>query len=360
MKTLERYIGNIPCLAQGSSKYDAWLQQEKEAAENRKEDERERISVLDQLNVYSQCLMTYKDFRHEDAVSVLEEVEKLKNPTPFEQVLFSIHTDLMEKLSRLPKVPNPLLKHMEELLLDQFTRGPQSKGIFFVRAIKHTRYVTNWIKSSPTLSHIIRVTHITGYSRTGGMEKSEQLRVLEGFRKGKYNLLASTSVLEEGLDVPECNFIIRYQNVTNEIAQVQAKGRARAQDSRMYTVVSTNSNKDYWYLLQEEKQRLIEVSLASLQYQQLEKVFGPKQKLFIQQRDRIALQLRLLRSKWPDSERVEVLCKKCKVIACRGSDVFAYTLSGDDNPHHVVPGKTFSSMYDKNEHDKPDVSRQFR
>ena len=359
MKTLERYIGNIPCLAQGSSKYDAWLQQEKEAAENRKEDERERISVLDQLNVYSQCLMTYKDFRHEDAVSVLEEVEEFKNPTPFEQVLFSIHTDLMEKLSRLPKVPNPLLKHMEEILLDQFTRGPQSKGIFFVRAIKHTRYVTNWIKSSPTLSHIIRVTHITGYSRTGGMEKSEQLRVLEGFRKGKYNLLASTSVLEEGLDVPECNFIIRYQNVTNEIAQVQAKGRARAQDSRMYTVVSTNSNKDYWYLVQEEKQRLVEASLASLQYQQLEKVIGPKQKLFIQQRDRIALQLRLLRSKWPDSERVEVLCKKCKVIACRGSDVFAYTLSGDDNPHHVVPGKTFSSMYDKKDHDKPDVSDNF-
>ena len=191
MKTLERYIGNIPCLAQGSSKYDAWLQQEKEAAENRKEDERERISVLDQLNVYSQCLMTYKDFRHEDAVSVLEE---FKNPTPFEQVLFSNYTDLMEKLSRTPKVPNPLLKHMEEILLDQFTRGPQSKGIFFIRAIKHTRYVTNWIKSSPTLSHIIRVTHITGYSR-GGMEKSEQLRVLEGFRKGKYNLLASTLVL---------------------------------------------------------------------------------------------------------------------------------------------------------------------
>ena len=127
----------------------------------------------------------------------------------------------------------------------------------------------------------------------------------------------------------------------------------------MYTVVSTNSNKDYWYLVQEEKQHLVEASLALLQYQPLEKVIGPKQKLFIQQRDRIALQLRLLRSKWPGSERVEVLCKKCKVVACRGSDVFAYTLSGDDNPHHVVPGKAFSSMYDKKDHDKPDVSDNF-
>ena len=110
MKTLERYIGNIPCLAQGSSKYDAWLQQEKEAAENRKEDERERISVLDQLSVYSQCLMTYKDFRHEDAVSVLEEVEEFKNPTPFEQVLFSIHTDLDGKTVSFTEGAKPTSK----------------------------------------------------------------------------------------------------------------------------------------------------------------------------------------------------------------------------------------------------------
>ena len=358
METLEHYIGITPCLTRGTSGYGTWLQNEKEGAESREEDERERISVLDQLNVYSQCLMTYSDFRHEDAVSVLEEVEEFKDQTSFEHFLFGIHTDLMDKLSRLPKTPNPLLEHMEAILCDQFAKNPQSRGIFFVRAIKHTRYVTNWIKSSPTLSHIIRVTHITGYSR-GGMEKSEQLRVLEGFRKGKYNLLTSTSVLEEGLDVPECNFVIRYQNVTNEIAQVQAKGRARAQDSRIYTVVSTNSNKEYWYLVQEEKQRLVEISLTALNKKPLKQIIYKKQRSFIQERDRKAQQLQYLRNRWPDSERVEVLCKKCNVVACRGSDVFAYTLSGDDNPHHVVPGKAFSSMYDKNEHDKPDASYDF-
>ena len=356
METLEHYIGNIPCLARGSSGYDTWLQNEKEAAENREEDERKRISVLDRLSVYSQCLMTYSDFRHEDAVSVLEEVEEFRDQTDFEHFLFGVHTDLMEKLSRLAKTPNPLLEHMETILCDQFARCPQSKGIFFVRSIKHTKYVTNWIKSSPTLYPTIQATHITGYNRAGGMEKTEQLRVLEGFRQGKYNLLASTSVLEEGLDVPECNFVIRYQNVSNEIAQVQAKGRARAQDSRMYTVVSTNSNKDYWYLVAEEKQRLVEASLAKLKDQPLKDVMPSKQKSFIQERDRKAQQLQSLRSKWPDTEKVEVLCKKCNVLACRGSDVFAYNLSGDENPHHVVPSKAFSSMYDKKEHDKPDAS----
>ena len=359
MDTLEHYIGNIPFLARGTPQYDSWLQNEKEAAENREKDEKERISVLNQLSFYSQCLMTYHDFRQEDAVSVLQEVKEFSDQTRFEHFLFTVHKELMEKLSRLPKAPNPLLQHMETILKNQFGRCPQSKGIFFVRSIKHTQYVTNWIKSSSILSPIIQVTPITGYSRAGGMEKSEQLRILEGFRRGKYNLLASTSVLEEGLDVPECNFVIRYQNVSNEIAQVQAKGRARAQDSRIYTVVSSDSNKDYCYLVQEEKQRLVEASLSMLKDQSFEQDIPLKQKSFIEERDRMAQQLKILHSKWPETEKVEVRCKKCNVFACRGSDVFAYTLGGSGNIYHVVPGEAFNSKYDKREHDKPDDSYDF-
>ena len=279
METLEQYIALGSSLARGSSRYNSWIQNEKEAAEIREEDERERISVLDRLSVYSQCLITYSDFQHEDAVSVLEEIQEFSDQTSFQKFLSDSHKDLLKKLYSLPRTPNPLLQHMESVLLDQFTRLPQSKGIFFVRAIKHTRYVTNWIKNSPTLSHIIRVAPITGYSR-GGMQITEQLRVLEGFRQGKYNLLASTSVLEEGLDVPECNFVVRYQNVSNEIAQVQAKGRARAQDSRMYTVVSTKSNKHYWYLVQEEKQRLVETSLTTLRDLPLKRCYSFKAEVF--------------------------------------------------------------------------------
>ena len=360
METLEHFIGDIPCVEKGSSKYMGWLASEKEAAENREEDERERISVLDQLKVYSLCLLTYRDFRHEDAKSVLEEIQEFKDQSSFEHLLYEVHKGLMEKLSSLPKTPSPLLVHMESILLDQFTRCPESKGIFFVQTIKHTRYATNWIKSSPTLSHIIRATPITGHHREGGMEKSEQVRVLDGFRSGKYNLLASTSVLEEGLDVTECNFVIRYQNVSNEIAQVQAKGRARAEDSRMYTVVSTNSKKDYWYLVQEEKQQIVERSVRALQGLDVDiaPLIVHKQKLFIEERDRIAEQKRRLRSRWPNAERVEIRCKKCNVFACKGSDVFAYNLSGED-PHYVVPSEAFSSKYNKEQHTKPVATDNF-
>ena len=354
MEQLEIIIGNAPGWTRGSSQYESWLRNEKKAAECREENQTARISVLDQLSVYSQSLITYHDFHYDDAIAVLDEVVEFPQKSPFEDQLSSLHKDLTATLASLPKVPNPLLEHMESILLEQYSRNPSSKGIFFVRAVKHTQYVTNWIQSSPRLSRIIKVAAITGYSR-GGMQKSEQIRVLDAFRKGTYNMLASTSVLEEGLDVPECNFVIRYQNVSNDIAQVQAKGRARAKDSRLYTVVSTDSNREYWYLVQEEKQHIACLAIAALPIHTLEQDVLHKQMSFIKERDRKAQQKKALQSKWPCTDNVKILCKKCKVVACKGSDVFIYSINSE-YPHYVVPSENFRNMYYKDRHDKPEAS----
>ena len=75
------------------------------------------------------------------------------------------------------------------------------------------------------------------------MVQNQQKDTIRNFRNGALNLLISTSVAEEGLDIPECNLVVRYGLLTNEIAQRQAMGRARAEDS-VYSVVAQQGSKE--------------------------------------------------------------------------------------------------------------------
>ncbi|KAG9677170.1 dicer-like protein 1, partial [Aureobasidium melanogenum] len=59
-----------------------------------------------------------------------------------------------------------------------------------------------------------------------------QVVTLIKFRKGELNCLFATSVAEEGLDIPDCNLIVRFDVCKTMIQYVQSRGRARRKNSR--------------------------------------------------------------------------------------------------------------------------------
>eukprot|EP00116_Pleurobrachia_bachei_P000526 sb/3460788/ len=62
--------------------------------------------------------------------------------------------------------------------------------------------------------------------------KKKQERALLNFREGKCNILLATSVVEEGLDIPACNVVVRYDFPQTYRAFVQSRGRARQKPAR--------------------------------------------------------------------------------------------------------------------------------
>ena len=53
----------------------------------------------------------------------------------------------------------------------------------------------------------------------------KQKEIMREFREGHCNLLVATSVLEEGVDIPACNLIIRFDKIVTYCDYVQTKGK---------------------------------------------------------------------------------------------------------------------------------------
>ena len=74
------------------------------------------------------------------------------------------------------------------------------------------------------------------------------------FRNSKINCLFATSVAEEGLDIPDCNLVIRFDLYDTLIQYIQSRGRARHVNSR-YVHMLEEFNQDQEQIIKEVRQQ---------------------------------------------------------------------------------------------------------
>jgi len=90
-----------------------------------------------------------------------------------------------------------------------------------------------------------------------GLTQKKQKEIIKAFKNGEYDVLISTSVAEEGIDIPSVDLVVLYEPVPSEIRMIQRRGRTgRKNKGRMFILITkgTRDESYYWSSINKEKQ----------------------------------------------------------------------------------------------------------
>ncbi len=160
-------------------------------------------------------------------------------------------------------VEHPKLNKLIEILHEEL----QKKG---ARIIVFTQF-------RDTLEHIyqrcqsenINAVKFFGQGKRNGekgLTQKEQKNIIKAFRMGNYDVLLSTSVAEEGIDIPAVDLVVLYEPVPSEIRMIQRRGRTGRKQKGKMMVLLTKGTRDegyYWSSVHKERRMKEELGKAA-------------------------------------------------------------------------------------------------
>ncbi|QQK44191.1 Helicase, C-terminal [Penicillium digitatum] len=152
----------------------------------------------------------------------------------------------------MPSDLSPKLELLMGKLQEQFAKSPDTKCIVFTQRRNTAKVMLQLCEKLqiPNLRPEILVGVRKGDAIGMNSTFRRQFLVLAKFRKSEVNCLFATSVAEEGLDIPDCNLVVRFDLYDTFIQYVQSRGRARRADSVYATMVECG-NRNHSMRLQE-------------------------------------------------------------------------------------------------------------
>ncbi|KAI4889660.1 hypothetical protein NFI96_000229 [Prochilodus magdalenae] len=354
-----------PLCQPGTQIYEQWVVQKEQ---NAAKEDNQRVRVCaEHLRQYNEALHQSNTIRMSDAFSFLqkyhdEEIKKKCNPNDedpieitdterFLFVLFKDKKDLLQRLMKNPEYENNSLAKLRSLILQEFTSRAKARGIIFTKTRLSAIALSQWIQENTKFEDVgVRASYLIGggdQSVVKPMTAAEQKDVLNKFREGEINLLIATTVAEEGLDIPECNFVIRYCLVTNENAMIQARGRGRAEDSSYTVVEEAGSGVAERESVNEYREKMMSkaiISVCTLKRDVYEKKIREYQMQAIME-ERVKAKKKQQKGKTKESpSKVKLSCRGCSKLVCSGEDIEII-----ENMHHVNVTPEFRELFNVRE-----------
>ncbi|KAI7256511.1 dicer-like protein 1, partial [Hortaea werneckii] len=162
----------------------------------------------------------------------------------FRQAVDFVATEKSKHVTLRPGDLSPKVMQLQKYLGHQFERPSEHRCIVFVDTRHTARLLAAACKTTRTRH--MRVGFLVGVHSPDIDEDRfshrDQVITLDKFHTGEINCLFSTSVAEEGLDVPECNLVVRFDMYRTMIQYVQSRGRARKANSLFIHMVELGND----------------------------------------------------------------------------------------------------------------------
>lgn len=132
---------------------------------------------------------------------------------------------------------------VRRLVRERLRRNLDSKIIIFA-SFRDTITVLDEAMGDLKDARAIQFIGQSNRSSGEGLKPQEQIKRLEEFRNGSANILISTSVGEEGLDIPTADLVIFYEPVSSETRTIQRRGRTGRQREGEIIVLIAEGTRD--------------------------------------------------------------------------------------------------------------------
>ncbi|XP_067000048.2 endoribonuclease Dcr-2 [Anabrus simplex] len=182
-----------------------------------------------------------------------------------------------DEKSRIYKYSSPKVLKLIGILkkLKPEKDGKVPRGIIFVErrfTAKVISMILKYLNKYDEDFDFLKADFIVGFqnnpykcTREGPMEKKWNTEALYRFNHGYTNIIASSDVLEEGIDIPSCNVVVKFDVPKSYRSYIQSKGRARFKPSTYSILVPSSTYEKFmkkYYTYHEMEQSLKEI-LAS-------------------------------------------------------------------------------------------------
>ena len=160
-------------------------------------------------------------------------------------------------------IEHPKITELKKIIQQEISKNQDIKIMVF----NHYRESASFIEKELNKIENVKAKLFVGQAKKAdtGLTQKEQVKIIEDFTNNNYNVIVSSSVGEEGLDIPQVDLVIFYEPIPSAIRSIQRRGRtARLEKGRVIVLMTKNTRDEMYYWVSFHKEKRMNELLSKL------------------------------------------------------------------------------------------------